>query len=195
MSQNILLISAEILKERSQIYGNIDPKLIFPEIKIAQDLYILPIIGTALFDKLLESINDNTIKTDTAKIHYKNLLDRYIVDCLMQYTLSGFVLTGSYQIGNKGVRRNSDENTEVPSLNELFDLSNRYKNVAETYAQRLKMYLLSKASLHFPEYLNPGNDIDTVIPDMESFDSPIYLGNSESPFCNPGGFNGQPYKE
>jgi hypothetical protein len=54
MSRNIIMISEAVLKERSVIHDNIDPKLIFPDIKAAQDLYIEPILGTALFDKILD---------------------------------------------------------------------------------------------------------------------------------------------
>ena len=57
MSANVLLISEDILKDRTAIHGNIDPKLLFPEIKVAQDMYIHPILGTALYDKIIGDIN------------------------------------------------------------------------------------------------------------------------------------------
>jgi len=38
MSQNVLLISDEILKDRTAVHGNIDAKLLYPEIKTAQDI-------------------------------------------------------------------------------------------------------------------------------------------------------------
>ena len=61
MSLNILLISDTMIKERTAIHGNIDPKLIYPEIKFAQDSKILPILGTRLYNKLQTIISDGTI--------------------------------------------------------------------------------------------------------------------------------------
>ena len=52
MSKNILMLSVALLKERTAIHDNIDEKLIYPEIKAAQDMFILPVLGSALFNKL-----------------------------------------------------------------------------------------------------------------------------------------------
>ena len=195
MSDNILLISSTMIKERSAIHGNLDDKLIFPDIKAAQDMYIMPILGTALFNKLQTLISDGTITSDAAKINYKNLLDKYIVDALMYYVLSELPETISYQFWNKGVMRKQGQDTELPSMSELIDISNRYKNKAEFYANRLKLYIQANAATKFPEYLNPGNTQDTVTPEQRAFTTGIYLGDDNNPYCNKGGFNGQPYSE
>lgn len=198
MSENILLISDTMIKERTAIHGNIDPKLIYPDIKVAQDMYIMPILGTALYNKLQTIIADNTITSNPANANYKGLIDKYLVDALMYYTLAELPTTISYQFWNKGVVRKQGENTDLPSMSELIDLSNKYKNRAEFYAERLKMYIIDKAPTMFPEYLNPGNTIDTVTPEQRAFTMPIYLGDSDgndNPYCNRGGFNGQPYHD
>lgn len=105
MSKNILLISDETLKERTTIHGNIDPKLLYPEIKAAQDMYIHPILGTALFNKIVSDVDAGTITGN-----YKTLLDDYIIDCLLYYTLAGLPEALSYQFWNKGViRKQGDE--------------------------------------------------------------------------------------
>lgn len=191
MSVNTLLISDEMIKERTAVHGNIDAKLIYPDIKAAQDLYIMPILGTALFDKLQVIISDNTINTDAAKIDYKNLIDRYIVDALIYYTLSELPMTLSYQFWNKGIVRKQGENTETPSMGDLIDLSNRYKQRAESYSTRLILYLKQNAAVKFSEYLRPGTGIDTVNPENRGFTMPVYLG-PDSDDCGCMGFN-QPY--
>ena len=194
MSLNILLISDTMIKERTAIHGNIDPKLIYPDIKVAQDMYIMPLLGTALYDKLQTLINNETIG-DAANADYKLLLDKYIVDALIYYTLCELPTTISFQFWNKGVMRKNGADTELPSMAELIDLSNKYKNRAEFYAHRMKEYLRANASAKFPEYLNPGNASDTVTPEQRAFTLPIYLGDDDNPYCNKGGFNGQPYSE
>lgn len=199
MSLNILLVSDAMIKERTAIHGNIDPKLIYPDIKVAQDMYILPILGTALYDKIQTIINDGTI-SQPANSDYKTLLDKYIADALIYYTLSELPTTISYQFWNKGVVRKQGDSTELPSMSELIDISNKYKNRAEFYANRLKLYCIDQSSKgKFSEYRNPGNSIDTITPEQRAFTMPVYLGDTDNkrdnPWCNPGGFNGQPYHD
>ena len=192
MSLNTLLMSDEMIKERSIVHGNTDPKLIYPDIKMAQDMYILPILGTALYEKIQAAINagDWTNLTD-----YKNLLDNYIIDALMYYTMAELPTSLSYQFWNKGIVRKQGQDTDLPSMSELVDISNKYKTRGEWYANRLRLYLLQNANLKFKEYLSPGNGVDTVNPDQKGFSMPIYLGDDYSPFCNRGGFTPKPYSE
>lgn len=184
-----------MIKERTSIHGNIDPKLIYPDIKVAQDMYILPVLGTALYDKIQRLIADGTITSNAANAEYKTLIDKYIVDALMYYTLSELPTTISYQFWNKGVMRKQGENSDLPTMSELIDLSNKYKSRAEFYANRLMLYIKQFAATKFPEYLNPGSTMDTITPEQRAFTMPVYLGDGDNPYCNKGGFNGQPYHD
>lgn len=198
MSENILLVSDTMIKERTAIHGNIDPKLIYPDIKVAQDMYIQPLLGSALYTKLQTIIGDGSIVTNPANVNYKFLMDKYLVDALMYYTLSELPTTISYQFWNKGVVRKHGQDTDLPTMSELIDVSNKYKNRAEFYAQRMRLWIVQNATAFFPEYLNPGSTIDTITPEQRAFSMPVFLGDEgrrDNPYCNPGGFNGQPYKD
>lgn len=198
MSANILLISDQMIKERTSIHGNIDPQLIYPDLKYAQDAYIKPVLGTALYEKLQLLISNNTIG-DPANADYKGLIDVYIADALMYYTLAELPETLSFQFWNKGIVRKQGDNTELPSMAEILSIASRYKSRAEYYANRLRLFILTQNGTNqkFPEYSQPGSTIDTVTPEQRQFTMPIYLGDPDgrdNPWCNPGGFNGQPYK-
>lgn len=191
MSANYLLMSDEMIKERSIVHGNTDPKLIYPDIKVAQDMYILPILGTALYDKLQARVLAN----DWAGFaDYKALLDNYIIDALMYYTMAELPQSLGYQFWNKGIVRKFGENTELPSMSDLMDISNRYRDRGQWYANRLRVYLIQNAPTKFPEYNAPGNGVDTINPENTAFSIPIYLGDYGGR-CNPGGFTGEPYKD
>lgn len=194
MSLNTLLMSDEMIKDRTAIHGNIDAKLIYPDIKVAQDMYILPIIGTALYDKLQAAVTANNW---TGLSDYKTLLDNYIIDALMYYTLAELPFTMGFQLWNKGVVRKQGDNTDLPTMSELVDISNRYKDKGQWYANRLRLYLIQNAPTKFKEYYQPGSGIDTVYPDQKSFSMPVYLGGDQkdNPFCNPGGFTPKPYSD
>lgn len=197
MSKNILLISVEILKERTDIHGNIDPKLIYPHIKYVQDIYIKPVLGSALFDKLQTLINDASIGSPT-NADYKLLLDDYIIDAFIWFCKSEMAVDISFQMWNKGVVRKQGVDTDLPSMSELIDIANRFKNKGEEYANRITNFLLDQSGRlrKYPEYTNPGSTVDTVTPEMRNFTSPLYLGDTDcNPYCNPGGFNGQPYHD
>lgn len=166
------MISDQMIKDRTTIHGNIDSQLVSPHIKLSQDKFVEPILGTALFNKILSDIFNGTISGD-----YKTLLDDYIVDCLVWYTLSSMPIHLSFQFWNKGVVRNSGEDTEVPSMSELIDISNDFKNNAQFYANKLYRYLQQNAPAKFPEYLNPGIGYDVVNPSHKPFSMPVYLGD------------------
>lgn len=178
MSKNILMISVQMLKDRTAVHDNIDEKLIFPEIKAAQDMYILPLCGSALFNKLLTDINANTLGGN-----YKVLVDDYIIDTLANYVISELPLGLTYQFWNKGVSQKTTDNSIAPSMTDLFSVASKYKRRAEEYAQRMRLYLRQNAPTMFPEYINPGSGVDTVIPERQGFSNPIYLGDV-SPYQN-----------
>lgn len=199
MSANILLISAKIIKDRTTVHGNLDDSLILPDIKFAQDSCIKPVLGTALYDKLQSIVGDNTI-ADPVNVDYKLLLDEYLIDALIYFTLAELPVGISYQFWNKGVVRKQGQDTEVPTMAELVDISNRFKNRAEYYANRMKLFIIDQNSRlsKYQEYTHPGSQVDTITPEQRNFTMPVYLGDSEgrdNPWCNPGGFNGQPYKD
>lgn len=169
-----------MIKERTAIHGNIDPQLLYPDIKVAQDMYILPILGSALFNKLQTIIADNTITSDVALVNYKNLMDRYVVDTLIYYTLAELPSTLSYQFWNKGVVRKHGESTELPSMSELIDIANKYKNRAEFYGNRLRLYLRQNAPVMFAEFISYGNGVDDIYPSHKTFTMPVWLGDDSS---------------
>lgn len=182
MSLNVLIMSVDMLKARTAIHDNTDAKLIYPEIKAAEDLYIEPILGTALYDKIINDINVSGTPLGT---DYVTLVDRYILDCLQNYVLSTLCLISSFQFWNKGLLRKAGVDTEVPTMSEMVDVSNFYKQRAETYGQRLMRYLQATASnTVLSEYLTPGSRIDTVVPTASVFTIPIYLGGYDKCNCH-----------
>jgi len=171
MSLNILFISSETIKERTGLHNNVDDKLILPEIKAAQDIFIHPALGTALYKRLQEGISCGTLTCDE-----KDLLDLYIVDTLVNYVLSELPQGLSFQFYNKGLLRKGGDATELPSMQDMIDVANRYKKRAENYKQRLIKYLRQNQVL-FPLYLNYGSGIDAIKPERDAYTASIWLGD------------------
>lgn len=169
MSLNTLFISVQSIKDRTGLHANVDEKLVLPEIKTAQDMYILPALGSTLYNKLQSAINNSTLNSNE-----QALLNNYVTDCLIYYVMSELPMGLSYQFYNKGLLRKSGDNTENPSMQDMIDVANRYRTRAEFYKQRLIKYLRQNNTL-FPEYLNFTSGIDTIIPDLEGYTTSLYL--------------------
>jgi len=176
MSRNILFISVDTIKERTGLHFNTDEKLVNPEILTAQDMYILPALGTALYERLQDGITANNLTQVES-----NLLDTYIAPTLVYYVMSELPMGLSYQFYNKGLIRKSGEGQENPSAAELIDVADRYKVRAEFYKQRLVKYLLDRSGFGtFPEYNNPGTAYDTIIPERQAYTTSIWLGDDDN---------------
>jgi len=182
MSKNTLFISVQSIKDRTGLHANVDEKLVLPEIKTAQDMYILPALGSALYNELQTAVDTNT---------YTNLqttlLDDYIVDTLIYFVMSELPQGLSFQFYNKGLLRKTGENQESLSMQDMIDVANRYKARAEFYKQRLIKYLKQNNAL-YPNYLNFGSGIDSIKPDNEGYTVSMYLGDA---CCNDDDYDGK----
>ena len=151
---------------------NVDPKLIKPTIKQAQDMFIEPILGTGLYLEL-----QTQIANDDVSVLNATLLDNYITDCLCWYVASEMVMSLGFKLTNKNVLKKTSENSDVPSVSELFDVLEYYKNKGEWYAQRITNYLIEN-DVDYPLYDNPGNGADVIHPNSTSYSNGFYLGNT-----------------
>ena len=114
MSRNILFISVNTIKERSGLHNNVDEKLVNPEILASQDMFILPCLGTALYNRL----QDGIVADDLTALE-QDILDTYITPTLVYYVLSELPMGLSYQFYNKGLIRKSGDGQENPSASEI----------------------------------------------------------------------------
>ena len=149
------MISEQSFKDYTIASNNIDLKNLTQIIKMTQDRYIHPIVGSALYDKILLLISNGTIGNNGNEV-YKTLLDDYLTDTLFNYVLGELPMAMQYKYVNKGVLKRTSENTEQPTFSELQSISEYYKGYAEWYAERTINYLCANGT-SYPEYLNPGS--------------------------------------
>jgi len=169
MSQNVLLINVAAIKARTGVHLNNDEKLIVPEIKAAQDVEIVSALGTRLFERLQAGIREDNLTEKE-----RTLLDDYITDALVYFTLSALPVATSFQFFTKGMLRNSNENSDMPSMSDLVELSKWYSNRGKYYRQRLIRYIHVNRE-HFPLYeCNSDNDVN---PSKTSYRLGMYLGD------------------
>lgn len=173
-----------ILKDRTGMHTNIDDKLIYPEIKAAQDMFILPLLGSRLFNKIQDDI-----ESDNLTGNYKDLMDDYIIDALINYVLSELPDGLSNQFWNRGIAKKTGDDTQPLSMTDMYGIVSKYRNRAEHYAKRCRMYLVQNGNALFPEYTQVLVGADSIAPAQTNFVSPIYLGAQRieiKPQDNPG---------
>lgn len=172
MSKNILFISEQKLKDTSFLSDNVDPKQLLPTVKAVQDMYIMPLVGSGLYNKLQQLIDAPPVADGV----YKLLLDEYLTDVLMWYVLANMPMVLQYKLLNKGVMLRSGEYMQTSTFQEVQSMKDDCLVKAKFYAQRAIDFLCAH-SIDYPEYINPGSTSDTMHPDTTQYDCGIYLGN------------------
>lgn len=172
MSANILFINESTLKSRTGISDAIDGKAVKPHIKVAQDMYVQPALGSTLYLRLQAGVENNDLTADETV-----LIDTYITDCLVWYTMSLLPFALGYQFFSKGVLQKTSEESQAPSRADLELIGNSYKQTAEFYKQRLINFLRENYN-SFSAYYNQGYGLDVIFPEKKAYTCPIYLGDT-----------------
>jgi hypothetical protein len=154
----------------------VDEKLVNPEIMTAQDMFIHPALGTGLYTRLQDGIEDNNLTAQE-----QDLLDTYITPALVYYTLAELPMGMSFQFYNKGVIRKTGTDQVEPNVQELIEVANRYRARAEFYANRMMLFVKETASKgqYFQQYINPGTGVDIIHPERQVYASTVYLGHDK----------------
>lgn len=169
-----LIISTAVLMEDSIFNDNIDPKYLRGLIDECQDEYILPILGSAQYNAILDKIDEEESFTAYEEV----LVDSYIVPCLKAYIKCEAPYELTFKYTNKGVVTKTSENSQTIDNTSIKMIMDHYKDKAESKANRLKLYLEANPS-KFPLYLNYGNNIDDVKPVRSTFTTGMYLGDND----------------
>jgi hypothetical protein len=146
-----LFISPEDLVKRTAINGNVDRDQMIQFIKIAQDIHVQAILGTALYNRLKTDVLNNTLAGN-----YQTLLEDYVQDVLVHYSMTEILPFLAYKVSNGGVFKKQSENSEGIEKSELEYLIQRERDIAEHYGRRLVSYLTFYGSLT-PEYYENQN--------------------------------------
>lgn len=173
MSKNILFITEETFKSRTGASNSIDGKQLFPMIKVAGDIYIQPVLGSNLYKRL-----QTGVQLDNLNVYEKTLINDYMTDALIWYTMSMLPMVMGYQLFSKGFLQKTSEESNTPSRGDLELLEQKYKSMAEFYNTRMISYLKENYTL-YSEYLNYGMGLDVIFPEDKAYTCPIYLGGSE----------------
>jgi hypothetical protein len=168
MADIVLLISETYLKDATVINDNVEVKVLRSNIRLAQDLYIHPMLGTALYDQICDQVQNSTLT-----VANETLLDDYIKPSLKYFVLYESGRDVTYKFMNKGLLSKNSENSNAVDPSTLKQIREEYKDKGEWYRQRMIDFILENET-DYPEFTS-NTRIDQLRPKKNGFTSPIYL--------------------
>jgi hypothetical protein len=171
-----LIISENYLKEYTNINKNVDMTILTPILQEVQDFYIIPLLGTNLYNEVLGQVTASTVTALN-----QTLLD-LVVPCMLHYAKMEAMPDMKYRLMNKGVMIKNSENSSAADLAEIQFLMDRSKNKAEIYAQRVTNYLNRYVS-SYPLYIS-NSERDEIMPNKNNFTSGIMIDDGDDYDCD-----------
>jgi len=164
------IISEAKLRQFTDLNNNVSTELLRNAVREAQDINIQRLLGTVLYEKILDDI-----AADTLTGAYKTLVDDYIQNALL-YAAYYEALEAIYiRPRNNGLLSpTGGENSEKVDGTWYDRKRESVKNKFEWYAEKLVNYLIENTNV-FPE-LNENDKLYEQYPDYGSqFRSPIIM--------------------
>lgn len=183
MVYNVLLISEQKLKDNTAINENVDSSELRFCIQQAQNIQIQESLGTNLYEKILEIVDDGTINSP-ANANYKGLLDNYIQPTLISFAYYLALDNFFVKFINIGLVQNRSEQGQPIDIKTLQFLKQNAKNQAEFNDNLLRRHLIFRSGL-YPEYNNGNLNDGQLPPETDSaFNSSMTLGGTNAGYWN-----------
>lgn len=146
-----LFLTPQYLIDNTVVNVNTDQNILSKCIRTAEDKYIMPLIGTPLYESLINKITGNTVTGA-----YKILLDEYVIPCLLEYAVYEYIPFTAFKLNNKGVNKQTSPDSEAADLKDLSYLRENIKDSAQFYGERLIKHLRANTA-SFQEYMQYRN--------------------------------------
>ena len=144
------LFNEEYLKEYSLLPTNFNTKEVWNFIPLTEQLHIVPVIGQALYEELLDQVEKNEVTPANASL----LLEIYPFEglALMEVCMPYLAM----HITEVGITLGKSENSDSASIDHINYLTNYVRSQMEPLKTRLVDFLNEHSSL-YPLYKKPTN--------------------------------------
>ncbi len=145
---NAYFFSENYLKSNTPVSNNVDYEDIKPFIEPAQETLIRSRIGKSLYDRLLQSIEQEDWNPDELE------LIKLIRPSVMYYTVYLALPFLQSKIRNKGIVKGTDQFLQTISRQDQLDLRQEFKEMSGFYMRRVEEWLCLYSS-RYPQYSDP----------------------------------------
>lgn len=177
-------IGQDYLISKSVIDENVDYAKITPIIELVQDKYLLPILGTDLYNAIEAALVAYIDSNTTIPTRFQAILDTYILKALVYWILAESSDTFKWRYANKGVLEKSGTDAQPASSLDLQRLVDKWSNNAQLYINNLQAYLRFYGST-YPEYTSITTGQFKILPTTSAFEVPLYMGDTLPSRRNP----------
>jgi hypothetical protein len=139
-------MSTDTLKELSLIENNVEEEKLAVMLNRVQKAELEVVLGTVLFKRLLEDIDNNSL----AGI-YEVLTNEYIIDFLIICCELEYVVSGANKFANMGVGKYNPQDTQVNNLQANNDVRDHLRGRQKSYRDSLIGFLQDNKD-DIPEY-------------------------------------------
>jgi hypothetical protein len=164
------LITSQEIKSNTSMGGNVDPDKFMHLLTDVEVLILEPILGTALFDKIVTDFNADTLSGD-----YLEMFTGYIKPILWHSVYAQYLRDGIVLAQNTGIYENAPDNGLTANIDNVKYNVKGAQSKADAYINRLERYLCDK---NIAEYVDSQpNDYD-VHPQEVNTIGGWYLGRT-----------------
>ncbi len=163
----IRLTTVEKFIDTMPVSKSVDHELMKKLIFIEQDTAIQNLLGTSLYQGLLDEIDDTGTLTPTRL----ELIQKYVRPALHHLAFASAILHLKFRVTDKGILEQSDDNAAQADNSGLHKLSGKHVNKSQFY-QRLAIDFICDNDGAFPEYDDETDEFG-IRPDKEGYNSGI----------------------
>ena len=139
-----LLIRPSELTRSTIIGGNVDIDRYLVSIKSCQKLYIKPLLGETLYNKILLDFENNALIG-----LYRTMFDEYIKELVIHGSAEIYLQHGAYMVSNNGITKTKTDSSETVSKEEIDYLVQASRKLYNLYEREFIEWIKDK---NIPEY-------------------------------------------
>ena len=147
-----LFITPLEMTSNTILSGNTDTDKYLFCIKQVQLTTIEPLLGSELYDKILEDFTNQALAG-----LYETLFNDFVKPITKNEALAQYIEIASYIVDNGGVYKRAGENVEVVTKDEVQFLAGKYKSLAQMYVDRFNKWICKNP---LPEYKTVQDEVN-----------------------------------
>lgn len=147
-----LFITPQEMASTTILGGNVDIDKYLFCIANVQLTTIEPLLGTELYDKILEEA-----EADTLAGLYLTLYNDYVKPITKNEATAQYIEIASYMLTNGGLFKHTGENIEVVDKQEAQFLAQKYSGLAQMYVKRFEKWICKNPLTEYKTYQDDVN--------------------------------------
>lgn len=150
--ETTILIRPEDLTRNTIINGSVDIDRYLQSIKACQNIYIKPILGKTLYDKLCLDFENDELNGD-----YLEMYSDFIQGMVIHGAAEIYLSQGAYMVSNSGITKTKTDSSETISKEEVDYLVESSRRLYNLYESEFLKWIKNKDIV---EYNKPCNIVN-----------------------------------